>query len=257
MSYNKIEIEIANGVGIIRLNDPERLNATTRQMLEELHEAVGKLESETAAIVLTTKGRAFCAGAGLDRLGEDAADVGIGLETHVNPLLRTLRDLDVPWISAVRGAVVGVGCGLALSADLIIASESAFFLQGFARVGLVPDGGSTYLLTRALTRNRAMEMMLLADKLSAKQAHEWGLVNRVVPDADLESAACEIAARLARGPKVALGMMRRMVWKALDSPWEACLKAEREAQRAAGNTEDFKEGLAAFLEKRPPAFKGR
>ncbi|MGA9366388.1 MAG: enoyl-CoA hydratase-related protein, partial [Steroidobacteraceae bacterium] len=137
-----------------------------------------------------------------------------------------------------------------------IASENAYFTQGFSRIGLVPDGGSTYLLTRGLTRARAMEMMLLGDKVPAQKALEWGLINRVVPDELLEETSREIALRLAGGPTAALRSTRRSVWDALDSTWEPALRAEREAQRSAGLTADFREGLASLLEKRAPRFKG-
>lgn len=256
MQYKKVLIERTEQVGVIRLNDPERLNATTYELLEELDAAFTELATSARAIVLTGAGRAFCAGGDLDSLKRNESDVGIGLESHVNPLLSKLRGLAVPWITSVRGAAVGLGCALALAADLIIASENAYFTQAFSRVGLVPDGGSTYLLTRGLTRARAMEMMLLGDKVPAQKALEWGLINRVVADELLEETSREIALRLAVGPTAALRSTRRGVWDALDSTWEPALRAEREAQRAAGLTADFKEGLASLLEKRAPRFRG-
>jgi len=256
MQYKKVLIERTERVGIIRLNDPDRLNATTYELLEELDAALTEVAMSARAIILTGVGRAFCAGGDLESLKRNESDVGTGLESHVNPLLSRLRELAIPWITSVRGAAVGLGCAIALAGDLVIASEKAYFTQAFSRVGLVPDGGSTYLLTRGLSRARAMEMMLLGDKISAQKALEWGLINRVVPDELLEETSQEIALRLADGPTAALRSTRRGIWRALDSNWETALRAEREAQREAGLTADFKEGLASLLEKRAPRFTG-
>jgi 2-(1,2-epoxy-1,2-dihydrophenyl)acetyl-CoA isomerase len=167
-----------------------------------------------------------------------------------------LRDLPVPLVTAVNGAAAGVGCSFALMGDMIVAAESAYFLQAFRRIGLVPDGGSTYLLPRMIGRARAMEMMLLGERLPAKKALEWGLINRCVPDAELMPAAMAIALELSVGPK-ALGMIRKLVWDSLDTEWADQLRAEAHTQTAAGKTEDFAEGVAAFLQKRPAVFKGR
>ena len=148
------------------------------------------------------------------------------------------------------------GCSLALMGDIIVAAESAYFLQAFRRIGLVPDGGSTYLLPRAIGRARAMEMALLGEKIGAAKALEWGLVNRVVPDADLRASAIELAKELANGP-ASLGAIRKLIWESLDTDWTGQLQAERKAQKIAGKTEDFIEGVSAFLQKRVAAFKGR
>jgi 2-(1,2-epoxy-1,2-dihydrophenyl)acetyl-CoA isomerase len=260
MPYGKIEAELDGPVGIIRLSEPETLNATSYQMLDEFNEAISEITAKARSLILTGAGRAFCSGAGLSDFDGGAGkvpDYGRGLETHINPILTRLRGLHIPWVSAVRGAAAGVGCSFALAADLIVASENAYFVQAFAKVGLVPDGGATYLLPRHLSRARAMEMMLLGDKIPAAQALEWGMINRVVPDDQLESTALALARRLADGPTEALKMIRRNAWSGLESSWEMALHVERESQRIAGLTADFDEGIAAFKEKRKPQFKGR
>jgi len=171
--------------------------------------------------------------------------------------MNKLRGLEIPWITAVRGPAAGVGCALALAGDLIVASETAYFLQAFVRIGIIPDGGSSYLLTRALSRAQAMEMMLLGEKIPAQQALAWGLVNRVVADDALDDAALELATRLAQGPTRAYASIRKLAWSALDSDWDSTLRLERELQKHAGRTEDAAEGIKAFLEKRPAQFLGR
>jgi 2-(1,2-epoxy-1,2-dihydrophenyl)acetyl-CoA isomerase len=166
-----------------------------------------------------------------------------------------LRDLPMPWISSVRGAAAGVGASLALAGDMVVASETAFFLQAFSRIGLVPDGGSSHLLVKTIGRPRAMELMLLGDRLPAKTALEWGLINRVVPDTELEAASLELATRLAQGA-ASLKLIRKLAWTAVDGEWSKSLATERDLQRSAGRTADHREGVAAFFGKRPAAFKG-
>ena len=259
MTFEKIEVEQVSDVGIIRLNQPSTLNAVTVQMIEELAVAVGELSGSSRALLLTGAGKAFCSGADLSMPATPTAapfDAGAALETHVNPLMTELASLPIPWISAVNGAAVGIGCSLALAADLTVASDSAYFLQAFTRIGLVPDGGSSWLLTRAIGRARAMEMMLLAERISALQALEWGLINRVLPASQLQDGALALAKTLASGPTRALSLVRQLGWLATDSGWKQTIAAERLAQREAGNTADFLEGVRAFAEKRPPHFRG-
>ena len=261
MPYSKLIFEQRGDVAVIRLNEPKTLNAITPTMLEELDSAIDAAASVSRAILLTAEGRAFSSGANLadgTLSEEDAApeDAGALLETHVNPLITKLKALPIPWISAVPGPAVGVGSSIALAADLIIAGESAYFLQAFSRIGLVPDGGATWLLTRAAGRVRAMELMLLGDRLPARTALEWGLISRVVPDADLEASAMATAEALAAGPTKAFGLIRSLSWSAADAGLEEMLAAERGAQRAAGQCSDAREGISAFVEKRPPQFSG-
>ena len=229
-------------------------------MLEAFRPTLDAVEARARAMVLTGAGRGFCSGAKLggpsSNVRSEDFDAGLLLETHFNPLMTRLRELKVPWISAVRGAAAGGGASLALAADMIVASESAFFLQAFTNIGLVPDCGSTHLLVRTLGRPRAMELMLLGERLPAKQALEWGLINRVVPDDQLMTEALALAQRLAAG-SWSLSAIRDLAWRALDSSWSEALEAEREYQLLAGRTEDFIEGVSAFSERREPEFVGR
>lgn len=258
---SKALFDLHGPVGVIRLNDPQALNAMSVPMAEALDAALDRAFAESRAMILTGEGRAFCAGANLSRGAPplDATgrpDMGAALETHINPLLMRLRDAPIPWISAVRGPAAGVGCSLALAADLVIASDTAAFIQAFSRVGLAPDGGASWLLTRAIGRPRAMEMMLLGERIGADQALEWGLINRVAPDNALDDEAMALALRLAEGP-ASLTLIRRAAWHGADAGWADALAHERAGQRLAGQTADHAEGVAAFLEKRPARFVGR
>ena len=266
MAYDKIKVAREGDVTIITLNDPATMNAAGLDLAGELLAAfkAGVAGAEPArAFVLTGEGRAFCSGANLSatpggqRMDADGKpDAGGALETVYNPLVTYVREMPVPLVTAVNGAAAGVGCSLALLGDLIVAGESAYFLQAFRRIGLVPDGGSTYLLPRMIGKARAMEMALLGDKIPGKTALDWGLVNRCVPDADLMSTAMAIARELAQGP-MALGMIRQLIWTSLDQTWLEQLHEERLTQRVAGKSADFAEGVQAFLQKRPAAFKGQ
>jgi 2-(1,2-epoxy-1,2-dihydrophenyl)acetyl-CoA isomerase len=260
MAYTKLQLETRGKVALVTLADPATLNALGMDMAESLIQAFADIASgkvEARAVVLTGQGRGFCSGANLaggSSIG--SRDAGARLETSINPFMRSLRDFPLPIVTAVNGPAAGIGCSLALMGDLIVAGESAYFLQAFRRIGLVPDGGSTYLLARSLGKARAMEMTLLGEKLPASSALEWGLVNRVVPDAGLLDEALRLAGELADGP-ASLSMIRKLIWKGLDAAHDEALDAERWAQKDAGNTEDNAEGVAAFREKRPAAFKGR
>ncbi|MEZ6029753.1 MAG: enoyl-CoA hydratase/isomerase [Hyphomonadaceae bacterium] len=261
MAYSTIELERDGNVAIIRLNDPATLNAVTLQTIEEIGSALDEITGSARAMVLTGAGRAFCSGANLSGgmgvgQSEGPPDAGRSLETHINPLMLRLRDVPFPWVSAVKGSAAGVGCSFALAADLVVAGEGAFFLQAFARIGLVPDGGSTWLLARSIGRARAMEMMLLGERIPAQKAMEWGMVNRLVPDDQVMPAALDLARALAAGPTRSLAMIRRMAWSAADASFEEAMTTERNNQRAAGQTKDHREGVAAFLAKRPANFTG-
>jgi 2-(1,2-epoxy-1,2-dihydrophenyl)acetyl-CoA isomerase len=254
-----LDVEHDNDVAIIRLNDPATLNALTMDLVDTLHDAVRHAATSARALLLCGAGRSFCSGANLTASGPSNSgprDAGAALEHHINPLMLTLRDLPIPWISAVQGAAAGVGASLALAADIIIAGENAYFLQAFRRIGLIPDGGATWLLTQAVGRVRAMELMLLGEKLPADKARAWGLINRVVPDAELQSTALAMATDLAAGPTRALGLIRRAAWTAASSDLDHALHTERTLQTEAGHTADFAEGVRAFFEKRPARFTG-
>ena len=258
----QLNIEVADRVATLTLDDPGTLNALGLPLALALQEAVrgiGSGEIDCRAVILTGAGRAFCSGADLSaspaRSGDAPPDMGAGLENTYNPLMTSLRDLPVPLVTAVNGAAAGIGCSLALAGDLIVAAEEAYFLQAFRRIGLVPDGGSTFMLPRTIGRARAMEMTLLGERIPAAQALDWGLVNRVVPGGELLATAQDYARRLADGP-ASLGLTRRLVWSGETAGWDEQLHAEREAQRAAGRTADFVEGVRAFAEKRPARFTG-
>ncbi|MEJ2459212.1 MAG: enoyl-CoA hydratase-related protein [Novosphingobium sp.] len=167
-----------------------------------------------------------------------------------------IKRMEQPVITAIRGPAAGYGAGLAAAGDVVLMADNAFFFCAFCHVGLVPDGGATYLLAQAVGRVRAMRMMLLGEKIDAETALDWGLATKVVPEADLDSEAMTLAKTIASGPR-SLGMIKRMAWDALDSSLETALQAERRGQRDAGRTEDFLEGVTAFVEKRKPVFKGR
>ncbi len=184
-------------------------------------------------------------------------DAGKILEDHFNPLMLRLRHLQRPIVAAVQGACAGVGMSLALTADLLVAARSAYFLQAFRRIGLVPDCGSTWLLPRLVGRARAIELSLMGERLPAEKAQQWGLVNRVIDDADVMPEARKLAAELASGPTVALSLIRRLYWESPENSYEEQLDLERQFQQRAGAAEDFKEGVTAFLEKRPAKFTGR
>jgi 2-(1,2-epoxy-1,2-dihydrophenyl)acetyl-CoA isomerase len=262
MTLSTLSLDWTGDVATIRMNDPPSLNAVTLEMVEAFDQALDEVTARARAMILTGAGKAFCSGANLsggmggDQADLEAFDAGSSLDSHINPLMSRLRDLPVPWISAVRGAAAGVGASLALAGDLIIASDTAFFLQAFSRIGLVPDGGSSHLLVRTIGRPRAMELMLLGDRLPAKTALEWGLINRLVPDDQLDAAAMELAQRLAGGAR-SLSLIRQLAWTAVDGDWSAALASERALQRAAGRTADHREGVAAFLDKRAAKFEGR
>lgn len=261
----KIKAAREGRVAVLTLADPKTLNAIDLEMAAALIEALQAAVSgpdPARAVILTGEGRAFSAGANLSSAALDvvtpdgARDVGRPLEIAYNPLLGALKDLDVPFITAVNGLATGIGCAFALMGDLILAGESASFAIAFRKIGLVPDGGVSYLLPRLIGKARAMEMALLGEAVPAAKAADWGLVNRVVPDDQLMGAAMALARDLAAGPP-SIGMTRRLIWEGLDHSFGRQLQREREMQREAGETEDFVEGISAFLAKRPAAFKGR
>jgi 2-(1,2-epoxy-1,2-dihydrophenyl)acetyl-CoA isomerase len=247
-------------VAVLTLNHPEVMNAASLTLVQGAAQALSHIEDKDSgfrALVLTGEGRGFCSGANLSERGGATSGVGHSLETVYHPFLRRLRDCRIPIVTAVNGAAAGVGMSLALMGDLVIAAKSAYFLQAFARIGLVPDGGSTWLLPRLIGLARAKELSLLAERLPAETALQWGLINRVVDDASLMSEALKLAGKLANGPTVALATARKLYWESPINTYEEQLDLERRSQELAGRTEDFMEGVAAFLQKREAKFKGK
>jgi 2-(1,2-epoxy-1,2-dihydrophenyl)acetyl-CoA isomerase len=245
-------------VATITLNRPDSLNALNAGMIEELRMALGSLAGSGArSLLLIGEGRAFSSGADLVAGGGLPDDVGAALESHLNPLIEDVFDLPMPVIAAVRGPCAGAGCSLALAADIVVASRSAYFLQAFINIGLVPDAGATWLLPRLAGRARAIEMMMLGERIPAEQAADWGMIGRMVEDEDLETETAALAARLAQGPTAAYSLLRKLARDAEQSGLSDALAAERRAQTIAGRTGDFKSGVMAFIQKRPPTFEGK
>ncbi|VWX50580.1 enoyl-CoA hydratase-related protein [Novosphingobium sp. 9U] len=252
MSYQTLILENLGPVLLIRMNEPAVLNALSEASVEELSDALRVAADSYRAVVLTGAGPSFCAGA---RLSTDIPeDLGLFLRTHLNPLIDQIRAMPIPCIHAVRGACAGGGSSLALAGDIIVAGEGAYFQQVFVRIGLIPDCGAFHMLVRTIGRVRAMQMMLLGERLPAPKALGWGLVSRVVPDADVETVAIEIARTLAAGPRESLAAIRQLAWAALDDTWDRSLEHETVTQSAIGRTFNAREGISAFLEKRPAKF---
>ena len=261
----KLKIDLDGEVAILTLNDPARLNAADLVMVQALSVALDSLSTgkiKARAAILTGEGRAFCSGANLAAaagevtLADGSRDVGRPLEIGYNPLMAALAALPIPLITAVNGPAAGIGCAFALMGDLILAAESAAFAIAFRRIALVPDGGLSWILPRLVGKARAMELCLLGETIGSQQALDWGLINRRYPDTDLMPAALELARNLASGPP-SLGMTRQLIWDGMDHGFASQLERERRAQKQAGLTDDFMEGIGAFLQKRPADFKGR
>ncbi|WEK43796.1 MAG: enoyl-CoA hydratase-related protein [Candidatus Sphingomonas colombiensis] len=258
--YETILTEKKGDVLVITLNRPDRLNAASLQMAEDLTTALYNLQG-ARAVLITGAGRAFCSGADLQARGGASAVSGgdashRALMNYYNPALSQIMRLSVPVVTAVNGAAAGVGCSIGLAGDFVFAGKSAYFLQAFVNIGLVPDGGSSWLLAKTIGKARATQMMMLGERIGAEQAESWGLIYKAVDDAALQEEALALATRLAAGPTVALSTMRRNILTALDGSFEEVLRAEAEGQRTAGGSEDAREGGMAFLEKRKPVFKG-
>lgn len=260
MEYETILREVEEGVLTITLNRPDALNAFNRKMTDELQDAFKKAErdSEVRCIVLTGAGRAFSSGEDLkSRSAEGDSDFGSTLRQRYNPLVLKMRNIEKPVLGSINGVAAGAGCSIALACDLRIASDRARFIEVFVRVGLVPDSGSSFFLPRLVGLGRALEMAFLGDEMGADEALRTGLVNRVVPADELGAATHELALRLAKAPTKAIGLAKRAINRALTMDLDQALEYEVYGQEAAGASDDHKEGIAAFLEKRAPNFTGR
>ena len=262
MKFNAILLDIAQGVATITLNRPDKLNSFTSEMHAELKQAMQTIQADRSvrAMMLTGAGRGFCAGQDLSErmMGDSAtADVGNSLEKNYNPLLLQLRALPYPVVCAVNGVAAGAGCNLALACDIVLAGKSASFMQVFSRIGLIPDAGGTYTLPRLVGTARAMAAAMLAEKISAEQAAQWGMIWKCLDDTQLVGEAIALARKLAGQATVALGLTKRAIYASATNTFEQQLNLERDLQRVAAKSEDFREGVAAFKEKRAAAFTGR
>ncbi len=258
MTYQTILFVLVGGVAKITLNRPERLNAFTPEMHGEVKDALGRAARNARAVLLTGAGRGFCAGQDLSqRKGDDIPDLGETIHNLYNPLIRAMRALEMPIVAAVNGVAAGAGMSLALASDIALAARSATFLQAFVKIGLVPDSGSTYFLPRLAGVARARALAMLGEKITAEQAASWGMIWKVVDDDKLLAEAEGLARHLAAQPTRALALIKRAFNEALTNDLDRQLDLERDLQRAAGKTEDYREGVAAFFEKRAPRFVGR
>jgi 2-(1,2-epoxy-1,2-dihydrophenyl)acetyl-CoA isomerase len=262
-SYKSVRLETADGVATLTLNRPDRLNSFTVAMHGEVRAALDAVvaDSSVRCLVLTGAGRGFCAGQDLaDRAvapGSEVLDLGASIENYYKPLLLCLRRLRMPTVCAVNGVAAGAGANIPFACDLVIAARSASFIQSFSKLGLVPDCGGTWWLPRLVGPARAMGLALLGDKLSATQAEEWGLIWRCVEDDELLPTAMAAARQLAAGPTRSYVRTREAMEAGLLIPLEAALDLERDYQRELGRSDDYREGVTAFMEKRAPRFKGQ
>lgn len=263
MAYNTILYDVTNGYAAITLNRPDRLNSFTAEMHGELRDAIAAAvgNEKIRAMLITGAGRGFCAGQDLsDRAikpGDAPRDLGQTLDTLYNPLVRTLRGLPKPVVCAVNGVAAGAGANIALACDIVLAARSASFIQAFCRIGLVPDSGGTYVLPRLVGQARAMAMALLGEPVTAEQAAKIGLIWKCVDDDKLNEEARALTTRLATQPTKGLALIKQALNASTTNDLDRQLDLERDLQRVAGRTEDYREGVAAFLEKRKPNFTGR
>lgn len=259
--YESLKFDLTNGLATITFNRPDRLNALSSDLKSELLSvlrAIGQPDSGARALLITGEGRGFCAGADLAEGGMNSdRDMGASLTDTYHPFLTEIASLNIPVVSAVNGVAAGAGMSIAISADIVIAARSAYFLQAFVNIGLVPDAGSTFILPRLVGTARARAMMMLGEKVPAETALEWGMIYDVVDDDALMDRATAIATKLATGPTVALNGIRKLMAAAATNDYQGQLGLEAATQRVAGRSQDCIEGVMAFIQKREANFKGR
>lgn len=268
-TFETIRLARQGAVVTITLNRPQRLNAAPPQMFIDIHAALQQLPALGArALLITGEGRAFCSGADLagrantntEAAGQAATSRGANaynaLTQHYSPTMMALSRLTIPVVCAVNGVAAGIGASLALAGDFVLAARSAYFLEAFVNIGLVPDGGATWMLTRLVGKARATEMMMLGERIPADKAEAWGLIHQAVDDAELMTRAMALAERLANGPTRTLGLIRQGIARAMEQSYAEALAMEATHQMMAGDSADAREGGMAFLERRKAAFKG-
>lgn len=258
MDYQTITLEITNQTAVLTLNRPEKYNALTQQMRAEIAYAVPEAAANARVLVITGAGAAFCSGQDLGDGGSAATmDLERGLRDEYTPMIRAISECKIPTICAVNGPAAGAGANLALAADVVIAKDSAYFMQAFSKIGLIPDAGGTYVMPRTMGMAKAMGAALFADKISARQADEWGLIWEAVADDAFEETWKARAAHLADGPTQAYQHIKHAIRDSWNKDWDGQMAQEAKLQGRCGKTRDFQEGVVAFLDKRPAKYEGR
>jgi len=262
-TYNTIAFEIDAGLAVLTLNRPEKLNSFNTQMFADIRNAFKQIKSDKSVrcLLITGAGRAFCAGQDLgDRAvlsDEERPDLGQSVENNYNPLVRSIANLEMPVICAVNGVAAGAGSSIALGCDMVFAARSAKFIQSFSRIGVIPDSGATWLLPRLVGRARALGLALLGESISAEQAEQWGMIWKCIDDESLMDEAMKTAKHLATQPTKGLSLIKRAMAASAANTFDEQLNLERDYMAIAGKTDDYQEGVAAFMQKRAPAFTGK
>ncbi|MBL4802128.1 MAG: 2-(1,2-epoxy-1,2-dihydrophenyl)acetyl-CoA isomerase [Emcibacter sp.] len=263
MSYVNIEFNITDGLATLTLNRPDSLNSFTTEMHDEVRDAMTQVENDPSVrcLLITANGRGFCAGQDLNdrsvKPGAERRDLSESVEEHYNPLIKRLANLSMPVVCAVNGVAAGAGANIALACDMVFAAKSAKFIQVFCKIGLIPDSGGTYNLPRLVGSARAMGLALTGDPIMAEQAEEWGMIWKAVDDEDLLAVATKQAQKFTKQPTFGLSLIKKAIRSSFDNDLEAQLQVESDSQKQAGFSDDYQEGVAAFLEKRKPSFTGK